>query len=85
MSGEIDTVYAWVCTEPDGTQGIPATNVGPEIYPLLSSKRHVAEMMVPWAQAAADKSGNPIRLLQFNRTVELARREPAAPGTRKGN
>lgn len=45
----IDRLYAWVVTEADGGHGIPAVTLGDDTFPMISSRRHVIEMMRPKA------------------------------------
>ena len=65
MTKKIDKIYAWICTEPDGEQGIPAFQHGDICMPLIGadkerieSQRHIAE------QVAAD--GLPVELVCFS-------------------
>lgn len=66
----ITEMFAWVLTEPEGGEGIPAIMFGGSIMPLIGADRARIESL---RQAAVDvrrTSGCPVRLVRFDgRTV----------------
>jgi len=68
------TFYAWMVKEPDGSEG-PVSVYMPGIgqhTPLVTAKADIARNMRVVAQAHADNSGKPVRLVRFEEaeTVE---------------
>jgi hypothetical protein len=61
-------LFAWLVKEDDGREGLIAAEV-PEIgitpVPLVASNRQFMEAIAPIAQAHADRSGKPVRLVRF--------------------
>jgi hypothetical protein len=71
----IERIYAWICTEPDGTEGIPAVE-GPsigQVMPLVGADRERIESFRAEAVAVARGMGLPVRLVCFENLVELER------------
>ena len=74
---KIDEIYAWVATEADGGEGIPAITMSGVAYPLVGADLDRMEAYRPYAQFLSD-SGIPVRLVKASvlETVEVL--EPAA-------
>ena len=62
---QITEIWAWVCTEPDGGEGIPAINRGDQIWPLLGADKERVESMRPHALMVAQVNKLPVKLLKF--------------------
>jgi hypothetical protein len=69
----IDAIYAWVCTEADGSEGIPACALpgsdGP--LPLIGADQARIQSLRPWALAVAVEMGLPVKLVRFDRLTIL--------------
>lgn len=64
----ITELYAWVCTEPDGSEGIPAVKVGNMVMPLVGADRERVESHREAAVEVANRQGFAIRLVRFSQT-----------------
>lgn len=65
----IENVYAYLCDDDDGTEGIPAIRVNGAWMPLVAADMGKLELMRPFAQELANK-GKPVTLVRFSeRTV----------------
>lgn len=78
---EIERIYAWVVTEPDGGEGVPAIKMpveGPEgedeycIMPLMGADRARIESLREFALQCRHM-GLPVRLLCFDHRTEIER------------
>lgn len=60
-------LYGWVVLEADGTEGLVSAFVpGIGHVPLITRQENIAKKMFrPHAQAHADSTGLPVRLLKF--------------------
>jgi len=68
----IETIYAWVATEPDGGEGIVASNFGGgTMYPLIGADTERIESMREEALRIAKLTGFPIKLVEFTARREL--------------
>jgi hypothetical protein len=76
MPDKITTLYAFVATEQDGTDGIPACCVGDMYFPLVGADKERITSLEPAAQDAANKTGNPVRLVRFHQMEVLRTIEP---------
>ena len=67
----IEKLHAWIATHTDGSEGIVSAALGPQVMPLVTSKRHVAEGLKSVAeravQAAAAQASKvvSVRLVTF--------------------
>jgi hypothetical protein len=62
----ITELYAWVATEPDGSEGIVVvTLVGGMIMPLVGGDQDRMQSLRGHAEAARRNTGFPIRLVRF--------------------
>lgn len=67
---KIDCLYAWVCTEADGGEGIPAAHLPglPGVpMPLIGADMVRIESLRPYALAVAVELGLPVKLCRFDR------------------
>jgi hypothetical protein len=69
----ITEIYAWVLTEPEGGEGIPAIpaiTLGGSIMPLVGADRARIESLRQFALNVRRTTGCPVRLVRFgSRTV----------------
>jgi hypothetical protein len=78
MKGQlnIETIFAFVLRDDDGTEGIPATLVGPMQMPLVGADMDRVASLEPIAQQLANASGKTIELVQFTTREHLKTIEP---------
>lgn len=67
----IERLYAWIVTEPDGTEGIPAVSIGTLALPLVGSDKQRIESFREVAMATAKSQNLPLRLVEFTGLVVL--------------
>lgn len=74
---KIDEMFAWICTEPDGGEGIPAFNgpMGP--MPMIGADKDRIESLRPYALAVAHEMGLPVKLVRFYGQQVIEKIEPA--------
>jgi hypothetical protein len=82
MEGQlhIDSMWAFVATDKDGTEGIPAFQSGAMLLPLVGADMQRIESMRPIAQTLADERGITIKLVHFTNRQEI---ETITPATTK--
>ena len=62
---KIEKLYAWICTEPDGGDGVPAIRLGDTAYPLFGSDlARMHDLRSSALQVRA--TGLPVRLVEFS-------------------
>lgn len=61
----ITEMWAWVCTEPDGGEGIPAFEMNGHVMPLMGADKLRIESLRPMAQKVLGQ-GLPVKLLKFS-------------------
>lgn len=61
---KIIEMYAYVMTEADGTEGIPAIRLGDMAYPLVGADMARMDSFKPFVQDLL-KQGYPVKLLRF--------------------
>lgn len=67
---KITEVWAWICTEADGGEGIPVIKLGDLLYPLIGADLERLEQLEPYALSVAEEHARPIKLVKFT-TMEL--------------
>lgn len=67
----IDAIYAWVATEPDGGEGVCATDIGGIMMPLIGADRERIESLRRHADSISALTGCPVRLVRFSRRDDL--------------
>ena len=77
---KINEMYAFVATEEDGTEGIPAVRMGNTFYPLVGADMDRIESLRHLAQGFADE-GVPIKLVRFSTAEILETLSEGAPAT----
>lgn len=66
----IEALYAWICREPDGGEGVVATLLGGQWFPLIGADRERIESLRAVAQATKS-AGYPVKLVCFDRLTVL--------------
>ncbi len=63
---KITEMWAWVCTEPDGGEGIPAldSHMGP--LPMVGADAERIQSLRPHAVKAAQQLKLPVKLVRFH-------------------
>lgn len=67
----IDAIYAWVATEPDGSEGVCAMTVGGLMMPLIGADVDRIKSLRPHAEQTRALSRFPVRLVRFSRREDL--------------
>lgn len=67
---KITELFAYICTEDDGGEGVPAVRLGPALFPLMGADTQRMKSLREAAQDAANKTGRPVRLAVF-RAMEV--------------
>lgn len=75
---KISEMYAFVATEEDGTEGIPAVRMGNTFYPLVGADLDRMESLRYLAQGFAD-DGVPMKLVRFSTAEVLETLTQGAP------
>lgn len=72
---KITEVWAWVCEEEDGGEGIPAFGQGQLMMPLVMADRERIEAMEDIAIHLQKLSGRPFKLIRFHQMEVVKRLE----------
>jgi hypothetical protein len=68
----IDALFAWVCTEPDGGEGVIGADVGlGGVTPSVGADMDRIKSLRPYAEAARRLTGYPVRLVRFGSREDL--------------
>jgi hypothetical protein len=66
----ITELYAWICTEEDGSEGLCAQSMLIEGYetlvPFIGADMERVQKLRPFAATIAHETGKPIRLVRFS-------------------
>lgn len=73
---KIDEMFAWIVTEPDGGEGIPALHTASGALPMVGADRARVESLRPHAQGVAAQLGLPLRLVRFHDMEIIEQFEP---------
>jgi hypothetical protein len=69
----IEALYAWVCTEPDGGEGVVGASIlglgG--MVPLVGADMDRMKSYRPFAELVRKASGYPVRLVRFSQRDDL--------------
>lgn len=70
---KITEMWAWVCTEEDGGEGIPAIDIGGMVMPLIGADRKRIESLRKYAEQVVNEKSYPVKLMKFSNmeVVEL--------------
>lgn len=68
MNGQqrIDVMYAYICLDEDGTEGVPALEMGGNSYPLMGADMAMAAMLRPYAMKISKQMGKKVTLCRFS-------------------
>lgn len=78
---KITEVWAWICTEADGGEGIPAMSApGGMVLPLIGADAERLISLRPAALDVAQGLGLPIKLVRFHQMEVIETLEPARTG-----
>lgn len=64
---KIETLYAWICTEPNGDEGLPAILLGDVWFPAVGADKARMESFRPQIIA----TGLSARLVEFTSMITL--------------
>jgi hypothetical protein len=74
-SRALTELYAWVCTEPDGSEGIIAASMpaagGAMMMPLVGGDLARMRSLRHWAEQTRRDTGWPVRLMRFSTRTTL--------------
>jgi len=62
---QIEAIYAWVCVEPAGGEGIPAAHIAGYPMPLIGADLERMRSLRPYAEQLRRTTGYPVRLIRF--------------------
>jgi hypothetical protein len=70
---KITEMWAWVCTEDDGGEGLPAFEIRGMVMPLVGADRKRVDSLRPYAESVVNNMGLPMKLVKFTNmeVVEL--------------
>ncbi len=77
MNDKITEMFAFVCTDKDGSDGIPAVQTGHFLAPLLGTDMKRIDSVRPVAQALADDKGVAMKLVRFSQIEVLETLTPS--------
>jgi hypothetical protein len=61
----INTLYAWIATEPDGGEGLATMILNGMFMPMIGADRERVQSLRPHAEWVHDVTGCPIKLKAF--------------------
>jgi hypothetical protein len=80
----IRRLYAWIATEKDGSEGVPATSMeldgDPYIVPLLGADLDRIDSLLPQVRRVQAETGARMRLVRFDLAEEVATLADYKPG-----
>lgn len=80
---QITELYAWICKEADGGDGLPAVDLGGGFpMPMIGADRARVESLRPFAAEIVLTMGHPIKLVRFHQMEVLEELEPTVRITR---
>ena len=68
---KITEMYAFVCTEEDGTEGIPAVSDRGMMLPMTGADMKRVESLIPMAQGIANLTGRPMKIVRFHQMEKI--------------
>ena len=68
---KIDNIYAWIITEEDGSEGIPAVSIKGLMMPLIGADQARIESFRERAQQIAAIKNLPLKLVNFRGYIVL--------------
>ena len=76
---KIERLFAWICQDETGEDGIPAVEVGGQMVPLIGSDMARMESLRTAAMSVVAE-GKPIRLCMFSQMTVLEEHAGTNPG-----
>ena len=67
----IDALFAWVCTEPDGGEGVAGALIGGINMPLVGADMDRMRSLRPYAELVRKITGYPMRLVRYGSREDL--------------
>lgn len=67
----IDEMFAWVCTEPDGSEGLVGWHTSIGWVPLVGGDVDRMRSLRPQAEITRKETGWPVRLVRFTKRDDL--------------
>ncbi len=67
----IDALYAWICEEPDGSEGVLNAQLGDSNVPLVGATMDRMKSLRFFAEAIRLQTGYPVRLVRFGSREDL--------------
>ena len=78
MNGQlhIETLFAFVVVDDDGTEGVPALQVGGTALPMMGADLAMVELLRPHAVQVAKQLNKPVTLVHFSQRTDQEVIEP---------
>lgn len=81
---KITELWAWICTEADGGEGVPAmAGRGGGAWPMVGADAERMRSLRPTAVSIAEELGLPVKLVRFHQQEVIETLEPATTGQRE--
>lgn len=71
MGFVVNELYAFVCVDEDGDEGVLAATMGETLLPLVGADLERVTSLVPIADNISDAAGLPYKLLRFELAGEV--------------
>lgn len=65
MPHKIEQIWCWVATEPDGSEGLPAMQMGDFMAPLIAADEARLKSLDAMAHEIAERTGQRLTLYKF--------------------
>lgn len=72
----IDELYAYVATDGDDDEGLPAANINGAAMPLIAADQARLTSLRPYAEQVVRATGRPVRLVRFSERTVIETIEP---------
>jgi hypothetical protein len=67
----IETICAWIATEPHGGEGVCSVQAGDTHLPMIGADGERIESLRRYAERVRRMTGYPVRLVRFTQRVEI--------------
>lgn len=81
MPYKIEKLYAWVTTDDDGDDALPAVRTDMGFLPMIGSDKEMIESLRQTAMTTMAWNGRPIRLVEFGTMKVIEVHSPNDPQT----
>lgn len=71
MPDKIESMYAFVATEDDGTEGVMGANVGGQWFPFVGADLSRVKSLYPIAKNVSKTIGKPFKILHFTSKKDI--------------